>query len=64
MALKEEQQVKSTLQTHVKDSTKVLPIEDESWTHAIDPSSGRVYYISTLGYSTWDRPKSYTLGSS
>lgn len=41
------------------ERTKVVPINTESWTECYDETHGRYYYVSSLGYSTWDRPESY-----
>lgn len=39
--------------------TKVVPIVDEVWAECFDAENQRVYYVSSLGNSSWDPPPSF-----
>ncbi|KAF1334153.1 hypothetical protein FI667_g2205, partial [Globisporangium splendens] len=41
------------------ERTKVAPINAETWTECYNATHGCNYYVSSQGYSTWDRPASY-----
>lgn len=39
--------------------TKVVPIVQEVWAECFDADSQRVYYVSSLGNSSWDPPPTF-----
>lgn len=39
------------------ERTKIVPINDETWSEFWDEAHGRYYYVSSRGYSSWDRPE-------